>query len=408
MTTESQTKMVGRPTLLTLTSTFPRYIDDTQPAFVLELIRHMPGFHHLVLAPNHPLVKADESLAGVEIVRFRYAPLRSWERLAYDGGMAANIRRNPALFLLLPFFLLSLSVHIVLLVRRHDVRLVHAHWMIPQGFCMALSKRFLGRWAPRVLLTSHGGDAFTFESGVGRWCKRIALQSADAHTAVSEQAAQHLHAGLGAPVLPCVIPMGVPDEVREPVHFAERQALCFVGRLVEKKGVADLISAVAMLHDEGVALPVLRIAGTGPLEAALREQVKSAGLNGQVEFLGWQTRDQVRELMRGALAVLVPSIVARSGDQEGQPLVTPEALICGTPVIAYRYPALAEVERLTGGIGVPTENTPDALAAVIRAHLAAPEILQNAIDRAAVRAAFAWPAVGARHAEILRGLLDAP
>ena len=61
--------------------------------------------------------------------------------------------------------------------------------------------------------------------------------------------------------------------------------VAFVGRLVEKKGVADLVDAIAVLRDRGDAVP-LDIVGIGPLEAEIREQVRRLDLEHLVHLHG--------------------------------------------------------------------------------------------------------------------------
>ena len=85
--------------LLVLTSTLPRWRNDSEPRFVeylcYELARH---FEVTVLAPRCPRAARDETFAqgqqAVQVHRFRYcfAPLES---LAYEGGIMSRLRSNP-------------------------------------------------------------------------------------------------------------------------------------------------------------------------------------------------------------------------------------------------------------------------------------------------------------------------
>ena len=58
----------------------------------------------------------------------------------------------------------------------------------------------------------------------------------------------------------------------------QRPTLLSVARFVEKKGLADLLSATARLRSSG--MPVrCRLVGTGPLEETLRLQTRDLGLD---------------------------------------------------------------------------------------------------------------------------------
>jgi len=121
---------------------------------------------------------------------------------------------------------------------------------------------------------------------------------------------------------------GLPYPNPLPRGEGERKGLLFVGRLSVEKGVATLAEAMAMLPDVA-----LRVAGDGP-EAGLLEGV--AG----VTRLGSLPGDAVREEMGRAAALVVSSIW-----YENFPRTIVEAFASGTPVIASRIGALADIVR---------------------------------------------------------------
>lgn len=107
----------------------------------------------------------------------------------------------------------------------------------------------------------------------------------------------------------------------------------FVGRLVEKKGCADLIEAVRRVQ----ALRLVVI-GDGPLRDSLEKQAE--GLN--VSFLGACAPAEVRAWMNRAAIFALPSRSARSGDAEGLPFVILEAQSMGLPVVSTRHAGIPE------------------------------------------------------------------
>ncbi len=132
-----------------------------------------------------------------------------------------------------------------------------------------------------------------------------------------------------------------------------------VGRLVEKKGFHVAIAAVAGL-DAGVAL---RIVGGGADEARLR--ALSAG-RAEVEFAGPRTHRELPAEYARADVVVVPSVVAGSGDRDGLPNVVLEAMASGVAVVASDVAAVPDaVEHEVTGLLVPPGD-PSALAAALR------------------------------------------
>ena len=100
--------------------------------------------------------------------------------------------------------------------------------------------------------------------------------------------------------------------------------LC-TGELRENKNQKALVRASALLKDEIPHLKVL-LAGNGPCEKALREQIEELGVQENVKLLGYRTD----------LENLVPAVdlVATCSYREGLPLNVVEAMLCKKPVVA--------------------------------------------------------------------------
>lgn len=114
----------------------------------------------------------------------------------------------------------------------------------------------------------------------------------------------------------------------------EGEYALYVGRLSEEKGVDVLVRAAAERKD----VP-LKIAGTGPAEAALKKLAKKVGAS-NVEFLGFQNGDALRKAYAGARFVVVPSIW-----YEVFGLIALEAYAAGKPVIVSQIGGLAELVK---------------------------------------------------------------
>lgn len=108
---------------------------------------------------------------------------------------------------------------------------------------------------------------------------------------------------------------------------SETQVLTYMGRLMDTKGVLDLVEVLARLTN-GQRDVVLLVAGMGPLQGAMADLVGQRGLTDRVRLLGW--RDDVAELM-----FLTDVLVLPSTYREGLPTVLIEAGAAGKPAVAY-------------------------------------------------------------------------
>ena len=142
----------------------------------------------------------------------------------------------------------------------------------------------------------------------------------------------------------------------------EPGTILHVGRLVEKKGTADLIAALA-----GIAGVRLVVIGEGPLRVQLQRQAGALGVKAQ--FLGEQPVEEVATWMRRATLLAAPSRTGRDGDAEGLPNVIVEAAATGIPVVATRHSGIPEAVE-DGATGwLVDERDRAGLAARIRSLL---------------------------------------
>lgn len=359
-----------RPRILVLTSTFPRWENDTEPPFVFELSRRLGiPFDVTVLAPRSPSSKIHETMNGLDIIRFPYF-LRRWENLAtHSGGILHRLRSNPFNYLLVPFFLLGQLWALLCLLRHEKFALIHAHWLIPQGL-IAVFGLILSRQRIPLLCTSHGGDLFALRGAIFQCLKRWVVDHSQALTVVS-RAMQSTVVDMGiAPDKVQVISMGVDLKHRfTPDSKVKRSAneLLFVGRLVEKKGLRLLLEAMPTLLAENPSIS-LRVVGAGSLDTELRELAGRLNVSDKVDFIGMVSQLQLPAYYRRATLAIFPFIVAKSGDQEGFGLVQVEAMGCECPVITGDLPVIHDiVTHEENGLIFPSGNLKALTETILRA-----------------------------------------
>jgi phosphatidyl-myo-inositol dimannoside synthase len=119
--------------------------------------------------------------------------------------------------------------------------------------------------------------------------------------------------------------------IRRRLSLADDAAvLLTLGRLVRRKGARWFSESVLPQLDPHVHYVV---AGQGPEEPLIRAAAESAGVADRVHLLGRVTDDTREELMTGADIFLAPNVPV-AGDMEGFGLVTVEAAMRGTLVVA--------------------------------------------------------------------------
>ncbi|WP_409461650.1 glycosyltransferase family 4 protein [Amycolatopsis sp. GA6-003] len=139
--------------------------------------------------------------------------------------------------------------------------------------------------------------------------------------------------------------------------------LIFVGLLVPRKGILDLLAALAV---PGV-LPAgarLTVVGDGPQRAEAERAAQAPPLRGRVAFLGF--RPDVPTLLANADALVLPSTM------EQQPLVVAEAMAAGKPVVATDTGGVADLLGPDGCRYLVPPGNVSALAERLRALFADP------------------------------------
>ncbi|WP_180539852.1 glycosyltransferase family 4 protein [Nevskia soli] len=126
------------------------------------------------------------------------------------------------------------------------------------------------------------------------------------------------------------------------------ETFLFAGRLSPEKGIEILLAA----WRESPDLPLLKIAGDGPLRAAVLDQIGSIK---NAEYLGRIPHAEVLAAMKSSKALIQPSTW-----YEMFPVNVVEAFACGLPVIASDAGALPEiVSNRTNGLLFQSGNSKD-------------------------------------------------
>jgi glycosyltransferase involved in cell wall biosynthesis len=163
-----------------------------------------------------------------------------------------------------------------------------------------------------------------------------------------------------------------------------------VARLIERKGLGDLIRALALLERGRFELEIV---GGGPDEQVLRDLATGLGVAQDVRFLGPLNRSQVARRYREADMFTLPSSAEAFGN------VFAEALASGLPIVGSTVGGIPDlVEHGTNGLLVRPGDMA-ALAGAIRYLADDPELRQEMAqrNRAKAEASLQWSQVTRRY-----------
>jgi glycosyltransferase involved in cell wall biosynthesis len=224
----------------------------------------------------------------------------------------------------------------------------------------------------------------------------------------SDEAFELMRLGLAAErisIVPCGVDLGLftMDGPAEP-RPTDRDRIVIVTRLVERKGVGNVVVALAGLP--GVELvvaggPDRSRLGSDPEALRLLTLARAHGVADRVELRGRLAHEDVPRLLRSAdVAVACPWY-------EPFGIVPVEAMACGVPVVASAVGGMLDtvVDGMTGLLVPP--RCPERIAEAVAELLADPArraaMGSVAADRAGL---YSWDRVGDLTLAVYRGVLD--
>ena len=338
--------------VLITTTKYPKYKGDnvTSP-FMFLLSKFLNQYFDVyVLAPYSKNSKKEEIINGIKVHRFKY-----WfntKKLLADRPILPNLKKNKSLWIQVPFLFLFEFISIVKIVKRYNIELIHANWVIPQGLLASMYKKFFNKKI-KTVITSHGGDMH----GLKRFglLKKWALNNSDAVAPVSNAIKEEIeklgiNKNKNIPIR--VIPMGVDtslfapdkkDEFLRKKYGVNGRLLLFVGRLSEEKGVQYLIRAMPYILQESKDTKLL-IVGDGEERDELEKLAKKLGLyNDKIIFTGSIPNNKLPKYYASADIFIGPSITAKDGDREGLPVSFCEAMSSGCITVVTNIPGITDL-----------------------------------------------------------------
>jgi glycosyltransferase involved in cell wall biosynthesis len=325
--------------VLTLAQTFIRKKEDIIGAHLFVLAQRISslGYDVEVLAPHDDDLRLRERIENLTIHRFRYG-LKRHQRLAYRGNMHQLVKKSLSNKLILACFLLSFLWKALKLVRKPEIKLIHAHWWIPSGLVGALVSCISGK---PLLVTTHGTDIMILKtSAILRILAGFVFRRAAHITLVSSFLKRTLLSILDIPAGKItVLPMPInPDTCTLPEveERKKRKIILCVARYTKQKRLDILIEALTLLRQEVADFEAVLI-GEGKEEENLKRMATEKGLSEQIAFLPLMSQQELSHYYLQSDVLVLPS------EDEGFGLVLVEAQLFHTPVIGANSGGIPEI-----------------------------------------------------------------
>ena len=277
---------------------------------------------------------------------------------------------------------------------RHEYDLIHAFFALPCGY---IARRHRSR-VPYIV-SLRGSDVPGFNVRLAKVepllkpVFRRVLRDAAAVQANSEGLRDlALRTAESAEIE--IIYNGVDcEQFRPPARLVRHGTLHLISvcRLIERKGVGDLIEALPRIK---TALGDVRltVVGEGNLESELKTQAARLGVADDIEWLGFVGHDELPELHNRADIFILPS------HYEGMSNSLLEAMAAGLAVVVTDTGGTRELFRRNGRI--VAAGSPDSIAeAVIELGSARAELEACATRSRKIAEDFSWTAVAGRYME---------
>lgn len=342
------------------------YLRSGADRYILELSAWLEKQGHKVLPFSMKYPDNLETIYSQYFVSevYTHIPKKNWQGIRTLGRMTYSLEARRKLATLIAdehpeiahihniYTQLSPSIlhtcadqHVPVVMTVHDHHLVSPQYNLWADGCgknyqnIGIIKGALARYHKHSFFASLAQTAvYRFH----RWL-RIYEKHVDRFICPSQYMKQKLIAG-GFPSQKIVVNQYGIDVTQIEPSFNHNGYILFVGRLSEEKGIETIIRAASFLQD----VP-FKIVGRGPEMEKLH--ALADGLK-NVEFLGFRMGEELTDLYKNALAVVVPSRV-----HENAPLVVLEAMATGTPVIASYVGGVPELidDRRNGLLVQPTD-----------------------------------------------------
>jgi len=407
-----------------LTHNYPRFPGDFSGTFMQQLCEELArqGEEVHIIAPFDPAFTSEtRATTNPRLHLYRYAWPDTLHTLGYMRTMQADVRMRLNTYLLSPFLFLRGIQATLRVAQQQRLDILHAHWVLPNGFMAAVVARRLGL---PLVVSIPGSDALVADkNAVFRKMARFAFAQADMITANSRSLRKVAVERLGADpgrfelVIYAVDPArfhpnrAAGEAIRVRLGIPS-QAVVFlaVGRMVYKKGFDVLLQALAELprlaQARDLTLPEIHtiMVGEGDLWQEWQTLAQNWGLE-KIHWLGNVPTHEMEGYYNAADALVMPNVTRPA---TGLGVTVLDAMACGKAIIGSNTagnPLVVEPD--VNGLIVP-EGEPVALAEAMLALAQDPARMERMgqASRRLIETKYGWPQVVAHYRRRFQELVE--
>ncbi|MFC1517257.1 glycosyltransferase [Candidatus Margulisiibacteriota bacterium] len=227
-------------------------------------------------------------------------------------------------------------------IKEKKIEILHAHYGFNGIYALQFKKM---NPKLKIIVNFYGLDVYQHtKNPVYRWQLKKLFKQGVLFLACSERMRNDL-IKLGAPDERTIVHYGGAN-LKENLFSRPRQGdeivFLMCGRFVEKKGFKYGIKAFLRSCRKNTKIR-LKVIGSGPLEAELKQIVTKSEFGSKVDFLGALRHESYLREIEQAQIFISPSVTAGSGDKEGLPTVLIESAAIGRPLIASIHSGIPEI-----------------------------------------------------------------
>lgn len=157
---------------------------------------------------------------------------------------------------------------------------------------------------------------------------------------------------------------------------AKQLKILTIARLVEKKGLNDLVTAIELLHIKGIQA-TCTIIGEGPLKKTIQKSIKDKGLQHFVSIKNFLAPSLIKKEYLSHDIFVLPAKVATNGDRDGIPNVLLEALAMRIPTISTDISGIPElISHKQTGLIIP-QNSPHEIVQQVVELISSPKLVEK-------------------------------
>lgn len=329
---------------------FPKYKGDYYGSFVFDEAKMLvkKGFEVHVVTQHNSNIPYEEIMEGIHVHRFKWLEPNEFKALVHFKGLIDNFR--------LLTYVISIFFNLIILSRKYNFDILHAHSAIPTGLIGVIVAKILKK---PIFITVHGMDVNNFMKNLPfRMLIQFSLNNSAQIITVSKDLAENIKSLHINHEKITILRNSVNIQQFKPIknknirykHGIGKEDILvlFVGYLDVFKGIFELVDSFNEIKQENIKLMIV---GTGPKKYELKDRVHKLGLEKTVIFTGNLKPEEMHNYYQAADIFTLPSYT------EGLPISILEAMSCGTPVIATNVGGIPEIidDNINGFI-IPPKN----------------------------------------------------